>query len=193
MTFFDLVFIVAFLTAAGMLCVTLYALARGRRDLARRLLLRLGVMAGAYFGILILVSLVSPRRVLKVGEMQCWDDWCITVTDVQRTSTRSGVRFEVELRLSSRARRRPQRERGVSVYLWDSQGRRYEAASDRTAVPFDILLEPGGAVSTLRVFDVPLGTHDPVLIVSHGGGFPGCFIIGDSESLLHEPTVVRLD
>ena len=88
MTIFDLLFIAVFFGAAISLVVAAYSALRGRRPRAIAILRWLGVYLGAYFGVLILVSLASPRRVVRVGENQCWDDWCIAVTDVRRQPAR---------------------------------------------------------------------------------------------------------
>jgi len=193
MTIFDLLFIAVFFATAISLSVAAYSALRGRRPRAIAILRWLGVYLGAYFGVLILVSLASPRRVVRVGENQCWDDWCIAVTDVRRQPASAVVSYVVTLRVSSRARRRAQRERGVQVYLTDDRGRRYEPALDNAAIPFDVLLQPQEAINTTRVFEAPIDSHDLVLVVSHGGGFPVCCIIGESESLFHKSTVVRLN
>jgi hypothetical protein len=153
----------------------------------------LGILVGVYLGIVILVSLASPRRVLSIGDDQCWDDWCIAVIKVRRKPVEDCQEYEVPLRLSSRARRRAQRERGVQVYLMDDRGRCYDAVHDADAVPFDVLLQPQEKVNTKRVFNLPADARDSVLVVSHEGWFPGLFIIGDSESLFHKRTVVRLE
>jgi hypothetical protein len=193
MTVFDLVFVVVFLTSVIMLVSAGVAALRQRIAQARATLRRLGIMVGVYLGIVIVVSLLSPRRVLNVGDAQCWDDWCIAVTDVRRPAAERARSYEVDFRVSSRARRRAQRERSVTVYLMDDRGRCYDPETDPAAAPFDVLLQPQQAVATTRRFNLPADAHDPVLVVSHEGWLPGNVIIADSESLFHKRTVVRLE
>jgi hypothetical protein len=78
-------------------------------------------------GIVVVTSLLSPRRVVTLGEVQCSDDWCISVTSIMPVTTADDTVIEVVFRLSSRARRVPQRERFVVAYVLDGEGRRYEA------------------------------------------------------------------
>jgi hypothetical protein len=193
MTIFDLLFIVVFFVAVVMLVLAGVAALRGRRARAIAISRWLGIFAGLYLGIVILVSLASPRRELKVGDDQCWDDWCMTVTNVQRTPAENAIRYVVTIRISSRARRVAQRGRNTHAYLMDDRGRRYDPVPDPDAVPFDILLQPQEAVSTTRVFEIPADVQEPVLVATHGEGFPGWFIIGDSGSLFHKKTVVLLE
>jgi hypothetical protein len=193
MTLYDLLFLAVFFTSVVLLGLAGLAALRRRRARAFALLRRLGVLIGIYLGAVLLVSLLSPRRVLQVGDDQCWDDWYLAVTHVNRRLAHDTVAYEVTFRVSSRARRVAQRERGVQVYLMDDRGRCYDPVPDDTATAFDVLLQPQEAVEITRVFNLPADAQDPVLVVSHGGGFPGLFIIGDSESLFHKRTVVRLN
>jgi hypothetical protein len=179
MTLFDLLFIAIFLGTIVMLVLAGVAALRRRRAQAIAIVRRLGIFAGVYLGIVILVSLVSPRRELHVGDDQCWDDWCIAVTNVRRQTAEDAQTYEVTLRISSRARRRAQRALDAQVYLMDDRSRCYDPEPDPTAVPLDILVQPQEVVSVTRVFHMPADARDAVLVASHGRGFPGLFIIGD--------------
>jgi hypothetical protein len=194
MTIFDLIFILAFLAGVATLLYAAVAALRRHRALALRTLGRIGLGVVLYFTVLVTVSLLSPRRLLKVGEQQCWDEWCVGVTEVRRTPVAAGLLYTVNLRVSSRARVHPQRERGVTVYLLDDLGRRFDAEpADATAPGFDVLLRPNDAVDVPRSFQLPADARGVVLVVSHTGWFPGPFIIANSESLFHKRTAVRLD
>jgi hypothetical protein len=193
MTPFDLLFIGAFF--ATLVSLVLVALAVRRRTYARALasLRRLAIAVGLYLGVVVLVSVVSPRRELHVGDSQCWDDWCLAVTKVRPQTVNGTLSYELTLRISSRARRRAQRARDTQVYLMDDRGRCYDPVPDPAAVPFDVLLQPEETVSITRVFHLPVDARKPVLVATHGGWFPGLFIIGDPGSLFHKPKVVRLE
>jgi len=193
-TFFDLLFLALVLAGGGALVAAALAVARGRRVTALIILRRLGLAAAAYLGLVVVVSLASPRRVVRIGDDQCSDDWCIAVTDVRRSSGPAGASYEVTFRLAGRARRVAQRERGVRVYLRDGRGRRYDPDPAVADVPFDVRLEPLQQVTTTRVFGMPADAPAVGLVVSWGGGipFPRCCIIGDEGSLLHKRTEVRI-
>src|SRR5678815_3047981 len=94
--------------------------------------------AAVYFAIVILASLLAARRVYEIGDTQCFDDWCIGVTEARRSAP--GEPYDVSLRLSSRAKRVPMGEKGTVVYLTDAEGRRYDPLPDSAAVPFDLSL-----------------------------------------------------
>ena len=162
MSIFDLLFIVLFLASIVTLLVAAVMALRRRGRRALIILLRLGVCAGVYLGIVILVSLVSPRRVVNAGDDQCWDDWCVAVSNVQRTNADASIRYVVTLRISSRAGRRAQRGRGTYAYLMDDDRRCYDPIPDPTAIPFDVLLQSLEAVNVTRVFELPADVRDPV-------------------------------
>jgi hypothetical protein len=192
MTLFDLLFILAFLSAVAALATAAYQAIRGRARLAGSILLRLAISAAVYLGIVALVSVTSPRRVLHTGDERCFDDWCFAVNHVAKAPSAQGVSYTVDLRLFSRARRIAQREKDVDVYLVDARGNRFEPAPAPSAAPFDVMLQPGDSVITTRVFQVPADAHELGLVLDHHAG-PGKFIIGDDLSLLHKRTIIRLD
>lgn len=191
MTIFDLLFIASFLATVVVLALVLVAAIRGRWSMLRKLLIGWGVLAVVYFGALVAISLATPQRLMSVGENRCWDDWCIAVTKVQRATTTEGVLMTMTLRMSSSAKRVTQRENGLSVYLIDDRGRRYEPVPAVSAQPFDVPLGPGESAETERVFQVPTDSHGIGLAFAHAG--PGKIIIGDDGSFLHKPTTVRIE
>lgn len=191
MSIFDLLFIGAFLAMVGAVSTAVVFAIGGQGARAIRVLRGLGIGMAAYFGMVILVSLVAPQRVLEVGDPECFDDWCVTVEAVERTPAGTNVGYSVALRLSSRARRVAQRENNLSVYLTDHRGRRYDPVPDKSAVPFNVLLQPQESVPVTRVFAVPPDAHELGLVIAHEGGFPiGWFIIG-YDTWFRKPTVVR--
>ncbi len=194
MTFSDLFFVSLVLASIGMLLAAGFSLVRRRFRRALRLLGGLALGLTVYLGLIVAVSLLSAPREVAFGENRCFDDWCIAVEDVSRTSSAAGVTYTATLRLSNRAQRVSQRENGIVVFLQDAGGRRFSATADPTATPFNVLLAPGQSLTTRRVF-VASGPSAPLAIaIEHEGDarFPGVFIIGDDSSIAHPPTIVRL-
>lgn len=182
----DLVFICVFLATIALLLVAAVS--------ARRLsILRwLGIGLGIYFTIVVVISILLPRKIVAIGENQCFDDWCAAVDRVDRSRTGANVSYTVAIRLNSRARRVAQRENNLSVYITGTSGERYEALPDATAVPFNVLLHPGESVATNRTFVVPANIPAPALVITHAGGFPiGWFIIG-YDTWFRKPPILPL-
>lgn len=191
MTIFDLFFLVGSLALLFTLLAALVQALRGRPARARAMVRRAAMAVAGYFVVVILASIVTPRRIVPLGTAQCFDDWCITVTTATRHHAGADDSIAVAMAIFSRARRISQRELGVSVYLLDDNGRRYQPLSDPAAVSLSAVVPPLAAIDVRRAFRLPGSASHPLLVVAHGR-FPGCCIIGDAESLFHRPTVVPL-
>lgn len=183
-----------FLICAAATATTLVRIAalaiRGKGARALALTRRLGIAVAVYMAVVLVVALAVPRRIYRIGDTQCFDDWCIAVTSATLVSP---AQAEVGLRLSTRAKRVPQREKGTVVYLIDAAGRRFDPVADPSNVPLDTLLGPGEAVTAMRRFDVAGHSGSLQLVYTHEGGFPiGFFIIGEND-WFHGPPAVRLD
>jgi hypothetical protein len=206
MTLTDLLFIVSFLVTAGALIRIVYLLLRSRTAAARTSAIRLAAFLAIYGVALVITSLVSPQQVVKVGEERCFDEWCITVTGASREPSVGGVRangifYVVSVRVSSHSRGRPQREKDVYTYLTDGRGRRFEISTagqsalqraGLAGVPMTSFVDPGGSFESHLAFDVPQDATNMGFVKRSHGWFPMLFIIGDSSSFLHRPTIVRL-
>lgn len=192
MTIFDLLFIAVFFASLAALFTAAVSAIRGRGARALRILRVYAICAAVYLGIVALTSALLPRRILKVGDPRCFDDWCIAVENVIRTPADAAVSYKVTLRVSSRARRVSQREHGVVAYVTDNRGRRYDAMPDPAAIPFHVLLQPQESIAAERVFEVSAGARELGLVIAHEGGFPiGWFIVG-YETWFRKPAIMWL-
>src|SRR4051812_35379924 len=144
MNLFEPLFLLLALTIIITLVTAAVRAGMGQLVRSRRILLRLGIGAGAYFAIVIGVSAASPRRVYQPGDAQCFDDWCITVVSGGWTDA-APVRYEVALRLSNRARRGPMGEKRTGGYLPDARGRRDGPPAEGGDGGFGKLIPPGQA------------------------------------------------
>jgi hypothetical protein len=192
MSIFDLLFIVVLLISVITVIAAAIAGIRGQAIRAFRILRNLGICAALYIVTATIVHFLLPLRVLSIGDTQCSDDWCITVDSVKRPpAAGSEIYYEVLFRISSSARRAPQREKGLSTYLIDGR-RRYDPAPEISQIPLDVLLEPQQTVTVARTFKIPADAHQLTLVVAHEGGIPmHWFIIGRSP--FDRSTVVRLE
>jgi len=196
MNLFDLLFIGLFLTAVISLLTSGVAAIRGKRESAKRILIVLGVCAGIYMGIVCVVSALTPRKVLTMGDPLCADDWCISVEGAEHVPGNSSVTYDVSLRLFSRARRVSQRENNLAVYLSDDQDRRFDPIPQPSDIPYNVLLGPGESVAAHRIFRLPADARGVGAVVTREGSslgcFPGCFVITENE-WFHKPPIFRLD
>ena len=188
----DLLFIALFLVAAATLLVAAWFAARKQFGRGRRVLTKLLVGSAVYMLVLIAVSLLLPRRIVKLGDAQCFDDWCVSVAGFNKIKEGNRVEYRVDLRLSSRARRISQRENHLAIYLTDDRGRRFDPVTDNSNVPFNVLLRPQESIVVRRLFLVPVDATEVGAVITHEGGFPiGWFIVG-YDTWFRKPPVVKL-
>ena len=203
----DLIFL--FCVAAGAAAVLGAAVQflRGSHRAARRQLAGVGVCVALYATILIATSVLAPQTVIPPGAQRCWDDWCLTVERAERTEViPPGIAADADhdllvltLRIASRARRVPQRESGVRLFILDASGTRYDTdssaqqamlASGTAGDSIGTVLAPGASFVHHEVFRVPRTATGLGLGKDAPG--PVAVIIGDEGSLLHKRTVQRL-
>ena len=144
-----------------------------------------------------------------MNENQCFDDICFAATSAEtlpavgkppQTAAARDIFYLVTVRVSSRARGRVQRAKDAAVELVDSQRRRYpQSAAGQAAyesakgpsLPLSGAVAPGESFSSVRVFEVPEDAGPVGLVVIHGAS-QEWFIVGDSMSLFHKPTIISL-
>jgi len=181
-------------TAIGVIGVGV-ALSRGERQRVRR---GVGWLAGVwvvYLCVVIGVSLGERQRILTVGESQCFDEMCFTVTRVEEVPgflIRDGRRLlRVSVKVTNRGRK-AQSEKLIRAYLVDAQGRRWEESPGVNGVGLTARVAGGVSVVSEPVFKVAADASGLGLVLTHGRWQPGVLVIGDSDSLWHRKTVVAL-
>jgi hypothetical protein len=206
MTPFDLLFIISFLVTVIATVRAGYLLLRKRVAAAKQTGTRLAVFVTIYGVTLVGVSLASSQKKLRVGEVRCFDEWCITVASASRQPSignvsANGIFYVVTVRVSSRSRGRRQREVDVYTYLTDGLGRRFDVsptgqgALERAGLAgasVTSFVDPGGSVESRLAYDVPKDATDIGFVKTSHGWFPVRLIIGESSSFLHRPTIVQL-
>jgi hypothetical protein len=187
-TLFDLLFLAVFFSTVVALIAAAVLALRGQASRAFRLLRNWGAGLAVYLAITLTVNLLTPQRLLHLGEDVCSDDWCMAVTHSNVTPDAEGPLYTVEFRIRSRALRVDQRENGVIVQLADDRGRHFDPLPDPSEVPFNTKLHAGESVTLTRRFQPPPGTGRVGVLLSHSG--PGWLIIGEGN---FRPPIVWLD
>jgi hypothetical protein len=181
-------------TAIGMLGVAASRW-RGEQDRVRRGIAWIIGVWVVYLCVLIGVSLGQRQRVVAIGEPECFDDMCFTVTGVEEVPgflIRDGRRLvRVSIRVTNRGKK-AQREGSVWAYLIDAKGRVWEQSPGVNGVGLTARLPGGDSVVSEPIFKVAADATGLGLVLTHGRWQPGVLVIGDSDSLLHKKTVVPL-
>lgn len=182
-------------TALGAAGITI-SLARKERRKAAQHSLWVAAVWISYIAILLGTSLRQPQKVVALGQDQCFDEMCFAVTGVQELPgylIQNGSKLiRVSVRISNHGKEKSQSEGLIQAYLIDKQGRRWEESTAVSGVQLTAKVAAGDAVVSQPVFKVAGDATGLGLIFTHGRRQPGVLVIGDSDSLLHQRTVVWL-
>ncbi len=181
-------------TAIGIVGVGVSARRGERRKVRSGIAWLVGVWV-VYLSILIGVSLRQKQRVVAMGEAQCFDEMCFTVTRVEEVPgflIRDGrLLIRVTIRVTNNGRG-AQSERLIRAYLVDAQGRRWEESPGVNGVGLTVRVPGGKSVVSEPIFKVAGDATGLGLVLTHGRRQPGVMVIGDSDSWFHRRTVVAL-
>lgn len=192
MTVFDLIFILIFLSTSVTLLAAALLGVSGHRRQAVRILRITALGVSLYLAAVIIGSIFTPRRVLKMGEPRCFDEICIAVDSVQMKLAGSNASYTIRLALASNARRKSQRENNLVFYLSDTQGNRYDPLGGELTKPSTVVLPPESSLPIEEKFLVPAASNGIGGVIAHEGGFPiRWFIIGE-EAWFRKPAIVPL-
>lgn len=168
-----------------------------RRELKRALsgLAWIILIWAAYLAALLGVSLHQKQRVIAIGQPQCYDEMCFTVTGV---STVPGLPAQdqrrllrVSIAITNRGHK-PESEALIQAYLIDDQGHLWGEEPGLSGVRLTVKVPPGQSVVSQPVFAISESATGLKLVFTHGHWQPGVLVIGNSDSLLHKRTVVPL-
>lgn len=147
-----------------------------------------------YLMILLGVSLLQPQRQLAVGTPQCFGDLCFTVTgfdEIPGYLMNSGRLVRVKVNITNRGKK-PADDSLLRSYLLDQKGRRWIEVPGLTGVPLHIRVPAGGTATSEPVFKLPADSIPYGLVLTHGNLQPGLLVIGNPDSLLHQPTIAKV-
>ncbi len=186
-------------TAIGVVGVVI-ALVRGEWERVRKGLIWLVGVWVVYLAVLVVVSFVQPRRVVPMGQDQCYDEMCFAVMAVDEvprylglTGVGDGSRLvRVTVRVTNRGKGRTESEGLIRAYLVDGQGRRWEESRGVNGNRLTGKVEAGGTMISEPVFKVAGDASGLGLVFTHGRWQPGVLVIGNSDSFWHRRTVVLL-
>src|ERR1700733_12260873 len=108
-----------------------------------------------YLALVMGTSLMQPRKIVALGQDQCFGDVCFAVTGVEEVPgflVHDGSRLvRVAVRVSNRGRGEIERDGHVQAFLLDSRGRRWDEATAISSVPLTSAVPAGSSVMSQPV------------------------------------------
>jgi len=152
-------------------------------------------IAGGYIGAVVLVSLLTPRTIVSIGDSYCWDLWCVGIQNVNTTTQGQNILYTAEVSLfadSTTAELQVTDQPNEFFYVMDEQGRRFPLL--RYASPGDarITVKPGESVKSSVTFLAPADARNLYLT----GDIPALpwvsLYFGSDLNPFHRRTLLRV-
>lgn len=145
-----------------------------------------------YLATLSLVSLLTPRTVVSIGDSYCYDTWCIGVRSVNATPQGQNVLYTARVRIFSDANRVSASRARDFLYARDDQGLRFPLTQDPSVIPADVTINPSESVETSLMFLAP-GSARKLYLAGEYAAMPWVpLYFGSDMSRFHRRTVLRL-
>jgi hypothetical protein len=155
-----------------------------------------GIIIVPYLAALVLVSLLTPRTVVNIGDSYCYDLWCIGVSQVDATPRGQDIRYDVRVTAfvdSTHTHRLPASEATSFFYVLDDKGRGYDLLRDASFVGANVTVQPGETVKSSFAFLAPANARRLYLVGNDYGWLPWVYLyFGSDFSLFHRPPLLRI-
>jgi hypothetical protein len=152
-------------------------------------------IAVLYLGAVSLVSLITPRTIVSVGDSYCWDLWCLGIQKVNATPQGQNVLYTAEVSLfadSTNTQRLPADPNGKQFfYVTDERGRRFPIMHSSLA-DTDITVAPGESVKSALTFVVPADARNLYLTGDVGAPPWVRLYFGSDLNPFHRRTLLRV-
>src|ERR1700691_4688057 len=136
-----------------------------------------------------LVSLLTPRTIVSMGDSYCWDLWCMGVQHVNAVPQGRNALYTAEVRVfcDSRHTQRATAEAARRfLYVLDEQGRRFPLERFSSFLDPDLTVNPGESVQASLTFLAPTNARKLYLMGDEGVMLPWVYVyFGSDVSLFH--------
>lgn len=149
-------------------------------------------IAMPYLAVLILVSMLTPRTIVSIGDGYCWDLWCVGVEQVDASPQGHNILYTAKVRLFSDANRVVTSRTKNFLYAIDEQGQRFPVFQKRTALPLDVTVHPGESMTTSLSFLAP-AKAGKLYLTGDQVAMPWVYLyFGSDLNPLHRRTLLRI-
>jgi hypothetical protein len=145
-----------------------------------------------YMAALMLVSMLTPRTIVSIGDGYCWDIWCLGVDEVNATSQGQNILYTAKVRLFSDANHAATSRAKNFLYAIDEQDRRFPVFQNSSALPLDVTVHPNQSVTTSLSFLAPAQAKK-LYLTGDQVAMPWVYLyFGSDINPLHRRTLLRI-
>jgi hypothetical protein len=153
-------------------------------------------IAALYFGGVVLVSLVTPRTIVSIGDSYCWDLWCVGIQNVNTTPQGQNILYTAEVSLfvdSATAQLElTDQPKQFPFYVMDEQRRRFPVLAHSTLGHATVTVKPGESVKSSLTFLAPVNEGSLYLTGDIGAPLWVRLYFGSDLNPFHRRTLLRV-
>ena len=115
-------------------------------------------IAASYMAAIVLVSLLTPRTIVSIGDSYCWDLWCMGIQSVNATPRGDHLLYTAEVSLfvdSTTAQLELTDQPKQPFYVVDEQGHRFPILAHSSLGAAKVTVKPGESVKSSLTFFAP--------------------------------------
>jgi len=179
-------------TIVGLFCVLSCINDRSFRGSAARVGKVCRWIVMAYMAAMMLVSMLTPRTIVSIGDGYCWDLWCLGVEQVNATPQGQNLLYTAKVRLFSDANHVLTARKKNFLYAIDEQGRRFPVFQNSSALPLDTTVRPSESVKTSLSFLAPANARE-LYLTGDQVAMPWVYLyFGSDINPFHRCTLLRI-
>ena len=156
-------------------------------------------IAASYMGMVVLVSLLTPRTIVNIGDSYCWDLWCVGIQSVNTTPQGQNILYtaQVSLFVDSATTELELRDPGKDqakqfFYAVDERGRRFPILAYAPLAGATVTVKPGESVKSSLSFLAPANARNLYLTGDiHAPPWVGLYF-GSDLNPFHRRTLLRV-
>jgi len=152
-------------------------------------------IAGSYLLAVVLVSLLTPRTVVSIGDSYCWDLWCVGIQNVSTVQQGQNALYRVDVSIfadTETPRQVPADEARQFFYVLDDQGRRFRILPESSFVDANVTVKPGEPAKSSLAFLAPANARELYLTGDMSAPFWVRLYFGSDLNPWHRRTLLRV-
>lgn len=156
-------------------------------------------VAASYMGAILLVSALTPRTIVSIGDSYCWDLWCFGIQKVNSTPRGEGTLYTLEMVLffdSNSEQHVPGPRDGTNQFFYalDEKAHRFPVVASPASPPVDtgITVKPGESAKFSLVFLAPASAEKLYLTGDPTAPFCVRLYFGSDLNPFHRRTLLRV-
>lgn len=144
---------------------------------------------------LVMVALLTPGTIVSIGDIYCWDSWCLGIQQVNAVPQGENILYTAEVRIvsdHSKPSRVPVEVAKSFFDVHDERGRSFPLLQNASFNDADVTLSHGESVRSSLSFLAP-ATARELYLLGHDGGPPWVYLaIGSDLAPFHRRALLRI-